>query len=128
MSEQTTLTEKSAKTTSERGAELVNLIIDGLQSARVLAMKELNRHLYAGFLREVEKTGDQNLIQKTRQQAVDKEGEYEEAEAEFDQTIRRLMAIKLSLEGKGDNEVEAELSQRDRDLAEAKAMIAGVGT
>lgn len=127
MSQQTTLTEKSAKTTSERGAELVNLIIDGLGSARSLAMKDLLRHTSATFLRQVETTGNQKLIQELRQRAVDKEAEYDEAEAEFDQTIRRLMAIKLSLEGKADEEIEAELSQRDRDLAEAKAMIAGVG-
>ena len=127
MSQQTTLTEKSAKTTSERGAELVNLIIDGLGSARSLAMKDLLRHTSAVFLRQVEKTGDKKLIGELRQRAVDKEAEYDEAQAEFDQTIRRLMAIKLSLEGKGDDEIEAELSQRDRDLTEAKAIIAGVG-
>ena len=127
MSQQTTLTEKSANTTSERGAELVNLMIDGLQKARLLAMKELNRHLYIGFVREVEQTGNQNLIQETRQQMADREAEYEEANAEFDQTIRRLMAIKLSLEGKAEEEIEAELSQRDCNLAEAKAMLAGVG-
>jgi hypothetical protein len=127
MSQQTTLTEKSAKATSERGAELVNLIICGLQSARLLAMKELNRHLYAGFMQDAEKTGDQYLILKTREQATENQTGYKEAEAEFDQTIRRLIAIKLSLEGKSDDEIEAELSERDRDLAEAKAMIAEVG-
>jgi hypothetical protein len=122
-----TLTEKSAKTTSERGAELVDLMIDGLRSARLLALKEMNRHLHVGFLREVEQTGNQNLIQEVRKQAVDEETEYDEAQAEFDQTIRRLMAIKLSLEGKADEEIEEELAQRDRNLAEAKAMLAGVG-
>jgi hypothetical protein len=122
-----TLTEKSAKTTSERGAELVDLIIDGLHSARLLALKDLGRHTSAAFLRKVEKTGNQNLIQEIRQQAVDKENEYDETEAEFNQTIRRLMAIKLSLEGKAEEEIEEELAQRDRNLAEAKAMLAGVG-
>jgi hypothetical protein len=112
--EQEAPSERTANTSSQRGAELVGVIFESLKSIRILSLQELGLHVDSLFLKEVRATGQSHLIQRAEQQREGLEAECEETRQELNRAFRRLEAIKLSLEGKTDEEIEAEFAERDQ--------------
>jgi hypothetical protein len=123
MSEQT-LNDQSTTNPARRGAELVGLMFDALQLARIFSVSEGRLTCVRQMIRDAIQTGSQDDARYLEQEKLRYEKELTQQNQEFDQILSRLLGMKLSLEGNTTEEVEAKLAQRDRDIEEIKARVA----
>jgi hypothetical protein len=118
---------KPVNSASERGAELIDIILDTVKLVRLESAHHLGLHITRSWVRRVEETGRQDDIQLVKEEERESEQQYEETSEKLDCMLFRLEAIKLSLQGKTPDEIEDELERRGRNLKEIKTRLAAAG-
>jgi hypothetical protein len=122
------IAEKPIASPSDRGAELVGAIIESIKLVDLLAIQQLGLHSTRTILvKDAQTSRNASAIRFAQEEEERSEQACENTRAELKQALRKLERIKLSLEGKTSDEIEAYFAQKDEMLQYCKDRLDAIG-